>query len=376
MKVTNRNARQDRAGKHNDRNFNIDNAPHIQQDRMTDNLYYTYNGDMEHTFDEVEREFYELNFEDYIKKQNQKNEEHRHAERNRTISSYHRGRNTRPEDKILQIGNMKEHATKEELWECAMEYKEKFDDIFGEHCKILDMALHMDEATPHVHVRRVWIAEDQDGDKYVSQQKALEQMGITDPDQSRPNSKYNNPKISFTKTDTELFRSICIEKGLDIDIEPPLKREHLSTLEYKKQQISKDIESLEHTKNTLQEEIEKSQKDMTEFDNLITSMGEYFRTESYFEGRYLKELDDIRKKSRAEQFKILAEIYSKEAKQVLSKNEDFQTTIIRTQINAEMKRMENFIEEEGLLSKYQSQQNQKTPVVKTYENNELYTEYI
>ena len=161
MKVTNRCARKDKAGKHNDRNFNLVNAPHIDQSKVNQNKYWTYNGDQEHSFAEVEKEFYARHFTDFIDVQNKKNSESRHKDRNKTLDSYYHGARTRPEDQLLQIGDKNNHATPEELWECAMTYMERFDQIYGDKCKILDMALHLDETTPHVHIRRVWIAEDE-----------------------------------------------------------------------------------------------------------------------------------------------------------------------------------------------------------------------
>ena len=72
MKVTTRNARVDKAGRHNDRNYDVNNSPHIDQSRTSLNRYYTYNYDYEHTFAEIEYGFYEKNFSDYIDAQNLK----------------------------------------------------------------------------------------------------------------------------------------------------------------------------------------------------------------------------------------------------------------------------------------------------------------
>ena len=59
--------------------------------------------------------------------------------------------------------------------------------------KFLDLALHMDEGgAPHVHVRKVWVALDKDGEMYVSQRKALEDMRIQRPNPDKKNSRYNN----------------------------------------------------------------------------------------------------------------------------------------------------------------------------------------
>lgn len=358
MKVTNRNARIDKAGKHNDRNFNLDNAPHIDKDKISENKYWTYNGDNYRSFDELEKEFYERHFSDYLEACNSRNIKARHPDRNRDVNHYVRSRNTRPEDKILQIGNMDEHATPEELWECALAYVEKFDDIYGDHCKILDMALHLDEATPHVHIRRVWIAEDEHGNEYVNQGKALEQLGIQDPDQSRPTSKYNNPKISFTQSDIRLFQDICIEKGLSIDIGTPEKREHLSTLQYKKQEISKDIEELERTRDRMHKDIDDAKEDLQILDDISESLLNYFENTDLFSDKYADELEEARKKERAERLRILISIYHKEMSSVLHEN-DFAKAVIRADIGKDLRHMERFLEKEGLLDKYQRENRPK-----------------
>lgn len=242
MKVTNINKRADSSGRHNDRNFDVSKAAHIVQEKSELNKYYRYNGDENTSFNELEQKFYENNFEAYLNDANAKRKP-KHPERIKTMEQYRTGAYTRPEDKILQIGNAKEHATGEELWACALEYKTRFEEIYGDNCVILDMALHMDEATPHVHIRRVWIAEDENGNKCVNQGKALEQLGIRAPKPNQPIGKQNNPKMTLTAVDTKLFRSVCIEHGLDIDDEKPdtRKKQQLEMREYKVSQDEKKI---------------------------------------------------------------------------------------------------------------------------------------
>ena len=352
MKITNKNARMDRSGKHNDRNFNLDNAPHIDQDRVAENIYYTYNGDDVHKFNEVELEFYEKHFTDYLNAQNARNEQIRHKERNRTIEEYARGTNTRPEDKILQIGDIKHHATKEQLWECALEYLNRFNDLFGDQCKILDMALHMDEATPHVHVRRVWIAKNDEGQEYVNQKRALEQLGITRSDQDKPEGRYNNPKMTFTQTDIQLFRDICIEKGLDIDQEPPERRKSLSTLNYKKQEIAKDIESLERERDGLSADIKATKKAMDDLNDVLEAVEEYIDNNPFFDGKYDDEIEEAKKKDRADRFRTLAAIFDREVKQIVDSTDEFEKASIRAEANSTINSLEGFLKDKGLYDEY------------------------
>lgn len=281
MKISNINARIDKSGKHNDRNFDLDYAPHIDQGKVSENKYYTYNGDSEHSFSEIEKEFYEIHFSEYIEMQNQKKEQQGHRERTQTIDDYAKQKRTRPEDKILQIGNEKEHVAGEELWRAALAYAEKFNDIYGDHCKIVDMALHMDEETPHVHVRRVWIAEDENGIEFVNQTKALEQMGLTRPDMSKPESRYNNAKMSFTKFDNQLFLETCLEQDIELDRTPGHKRKHLSVSEYK------------------------AKKYLETADNTIESLKDFILSNQLIADRFREELDGLEEREREKQLEIL-----------------------------------------------------------------------
>ena len=254
MRITNRNARMDSAGRHNDRNFDVDKAPHINQDRTFENRYYTYNDEKVEnmTLREIELEYYTNHFENALEHKNEKHKEQEHPNRTKTIEQYYTNRRTMPEDKILQIGDINEHATGEELWECALEYRQRFEEIYGDNCRILDMSLHMDEATPHVHVRRVWFVEDERGNEYVNQEKALEQLGIERPDINKPKGRYNNAKMTLTQTDIYLFQTICIEHGLDIDMDKPRGRQvHLDTKEFTTVTKVKEYDRIEQSVNAL-----------------------------------------------------------------------------------------------------------------------------
>ncbi len=244
MRLTFRNARIDKQGKHNDRNFNLELASHIDQNKLDQNKYWTYNGNNIDTFSQIEKEFYETNFSDYLNAQNERKISNGNRNRTKTMDEYRTGR-YQPEDKILQIGDIKEHLSGEKLWECALEYAEKFDERYGEHCKIIDMALHMDEATPHVHIRRVWMSQDENGLKCVNQSKALEDMGIRELDTTKPITRTNNAKITFTYDDRFLMEEICKEKG--IELHKPVSRtlHHYPTQEFKSKKLMEAIESIE-----------------------------------------------------------------------------------------------------------------------------------
>jgi Trp operon repressor len=345
----------DRAGKHNDRNFNLDNAKHIDQSKLSENRYYTYNGDTEHSFSEIELDFYTKHFSEMIEEKNQKNNEDRHPGRNKTVEMYYHARNTRPEDMILQIGNMKEHATGEELWECAVAYKDKFNELYGDKCVILDMALHMDEKTPHVHIRRVWLAEDENGRECVSQGRALEQLGITAPDPLSPISKNNNAKMSITNTERELFRNICIEKELDIDEERPVNRKRLETAEYIKQEIEREIGELTVKRDGLKEEISATEEAVRSVDESVDVVMKFIEQNQILSEIYAAELAEARKKEGADRYRIIAGILEKEVSSRKTEADfGLERSIARAEANDEVRRLRKFIDEHGLSDEYSS----------------------
>ena len=302
--------------------------------------------------------FYEEHFTEKLEAQNARNKATGHPERNMTAREYCHSKLSRPEDKILQIGDMREHATGEELWECALEYKDRFNELYGDHCVILDMALHLDEATPHVHVRRVWIAEDENGMEMVNQTKALEQLGVPRPNGDEPPNRLNNAKITFTYADLELFRNICIEKGLDIDAPNPQKAVHLDTLTFKKKKISEEIEELEERLSTLKKQIgdvDKAEEVSEELQSTMDKVIDYFNNEPFFLDTFGDEIEEAKKKAtRAEQFEALANLYKKAMENQIESTESIEVTVTKTKAQREINSLKRFIKAEGLMEKYMS----------------------
>ncbi len=328
MRVTNRNARADKSGRHNDRNFDLEKAPHINQDKSADNEYYTYNDERMMSFRDLELEFYHNHFEQALDRANENHAKAYHKERIKTVEQYYTNKRTMPEDKILQIGNINEHASKEELWRCALEYKDRFEDIFGDHCKILDMALHMDEATPHVHVRRVWIAEDEHGNEIVSQNKALEQMGILPPNINKEVGRYNNAKMTFTQTDLELFKTVCFDEGIDIDMERSgERRARLNTKEYK------------------------NMKKAEEYDKMVASLANFIEENPYLVNMYEDQLREAELKGLEERNKVLVQIMI----------DTYESLHGQIEFAEKHRRVMEYIEEHGLMNDYDEWSDERYP---------------
>lgn len=366
MKATFLAGRVDHCGKHNDRNFDISSANHIDSERVHLNQYWTYNNSGQ-TFEQSELEFYTKYFYNHVSEQNQRNTEARHPERNQTIESYYKNVRTQPEDIILQIGNRENSVDADSLWECALEYQKQFEQAYGKNCKILNMALHNDEETPHVHIRRVWIAEDDYGNLKVSQKMALQNMGFVRPDLDRRENNYNNPKISFTKCERKLFEEICREKGIDIQVDNREKREHLTISEFKKKKLKEETEQLEQTLIRLQRETKMYQENQKHLENFADDIYKMFCDSDYYAQLYRDELLNIQKiQEKKKRDKEIFELFRKSTKYFGEPDIDYKMAIAKAEVDHKSiyRHLEDFIEQKGLDSEYRSYlrdiQNKKT----------------
>lgn len=234
MRATIHNGRTSHLGaftpKHNDRNFNINHAEHIDPERVKNNRYWNWTG-KEITFEAAEIAFYEKHIRKHLDAQNARYEAQRHAERAKTMDEYRRSPQTCPEEVILQIGkrgdtipaDMMARIIQEQInWE-----QKQFPGV-----KVLNVALHMDEqGAPHIHERRAWVYTDKDGNTAISQNKSLEQMGVELPNPDRPRGRFNNRKQTFSKRCREHLLQICREHGLELEEIPQEKSKSGRTLE-------------------------------------------------------------------------------------------------------------------------------------------------
>lgn len=235
MRATIHNGRTSHLGaftpKHNDRNFNINHAEHINPERVKLNRYWNWTGNPETTFEAAEIAFYEKHIQKHLDAQNDRYRAQRHAERAKTMDEYRKSPQTCPEEVILMIGkagdtipaDMMARIIQEQInWE-----QKQFPGL-----KVLDVALHMDEqGAPHIHERRAWVYTDKDGNTAISQNKSLEQMGVELPNPDRPRGRFNNRKQTFSRMCREHLLQICREHGLEIEEIPQEKSRSGRTLE-------------------------------------------------------------------------------------------------------------------------------------------------
>lgn len=232
MRISRHNGRSGKHGaynpKHNDREFNLENSSHIDPVRALENVYWDYVRGYRFpkkdkpdgiSFEQIEIQFYEETFGETVRNQNARNERNRHPERNRTVEDLYRNDKTCPEETIYQIGNMEKSINGADLKVIINALLDEIEKRYGSHMFIIDMALHMDEATPHIHERHVFYAKNRNGEFYPLQEQALKEMGVPLPDPKKPQGQYNNRKMTFDAECRKIFIRICKSHGLDVEEE-------------------------------------------------------------------------------------------------------------------------------------------------------------
>lgn len=274
MRATIHNGRTGKDGayntRHNDRQFDISHAEHIDQERVKDNRYWNWTGNPETTFEAAEQAFYEKHIQKHLDAQNARYKAQRHAERAKTMDEYRKSPQTCPEEVILQIGKLGDTIPADMMARIIQEQinweQQQFPGV-----KVLNVALHMDEqGAPHIHERRAWVYTDKDGNTAISQNKSLEQMGVELPNPDRPRGRFNNRKQTFSRMCREHLLQICREHGLEIEEIPQEKsRSGLSHIAYMNRQEEEKTNNLYSISSQLENKIHTLQTNERQLDSCI-----------------------------------------------------------------------------------------------------------
>lgn len=274
MRATIHNGRTGKDGayntRHNDRQFDISHAEHIDPERVKDNRYWNWTGNPETTFEAAEQAFYEKHIQKHLDAQNARYKAQRHAERAKTMDEYRKSPQTCPEEVILQIGKLGDTIPADMMARIIQEQinweQQQFPGV-----KVLNVALHMDEqGAPHIHERRAWVYTDKDGNTAISQNKSLEQMGVELPNPDRPRGRFNNRKQTFSRMCREHLLQICKEHGLEIEEIPQEKsRSGLSHIAYMNRQEEEKTNNLYSISSQLENKIHTLQTNERQLDSCI-----------------------------------------------------------------------------------------------------------
>ena len=206
---------------------------------------------VEYRNEDIRAVYHEL-FDDALARYNEKQ-----TRKDRVIDDYYEkirtGKQEKPfEELIIQIGNKDDMNASSENGRLARQMLDEYMQSFQQRnptLRVFSAHLHMDEATPHLHIDFIpFTTGSKRGlETRVSLKKALEALGFA----------------GGTKSHTELNQWIEAEKQAlasimarhDIEWEQKgTHEEHLSVLDYKKQERSKEVAALENQIDTLQEQ--------------------------------------------------------------------------------------------------------------------------
>lgn len=250
--------------KHCSRDENEHSHKKIDPTRTKYNWYWTcLDGECKDvSFEKMEIEYFKSRFGPSLEKQNEKHKKSGHHKRVKEMDKFIE--DNKPEELLMQIGDKDNTVSKEMLLAVYQDYYDWHTKEFPE-VKFLDVALHMDETTPHLHIRRVWELENEkDGTVKINREAILKKHGFELPDPTQKSDKYNNRNMTYTKFVREKLIDICISHGIDMETEVKS-----SGLEYKS---PRDFAIIEEAKEKATAELEaiqaNVQKVTTEYDRM------------------------------------------------------------------------------------------------------------
>lgn len=136
---------------------------------------------------------------------------------------------------ILQWGKMEDFQKNPELREtakkCLVEYAKIFEKR-NPNLKLIGAYIHMDEASPHMHLDYVPVAHGYKRglDTRNGLDKAMKEMGFAPSKESRT----NNATSLWREREREYFKDICLAHGLEVDKEMKSRGHSFTPTEYKK----------------------------------------------------------------------------------------------------------------------------------------------
>lgn len=272
LRVSQHSGRQGSA-KHNDRTFVTgrgqdwieEHASHIDQERSENNLYTTWDGNP--NFEESERHYYEQTYRDGLDATNAHYRHEGHADRCKSIDDLYTGKLTRPEEMILQIGDRSSGIDGQNFKAAVEDYLGRlavWNDEHGGHMIFLTAAIHLDEGSPHAHIRRVWEYQDAAGHTRLGQNKALQAAGIEPPQPGKPLGRYNNRKMSFDAMARGIWQETCREHGFDIETEARPGMRHKEKRDFIYDQMTAEIDTARQERDDMTAQADKARQDATQ----------------------------------------------------------------------------------------------------------------
>ena len=156
------------------------------------------------------------------------------------------------EELIIQIGNNDDMNASSENGQLARQMLDEYMQSFQQRnptLRVFSAHLHMDEATPHLHIDFIpFTTGSKRGlETRVSLKKALEALGFTG------GTKSHTELNQWIESEKQALASIMARHDIEWE-QKGTHEEHLSVLDYKKQERNKEVAALETQIDALQEQ--------------------------------------------------------------------------------------------------------------------------
>ena len=206
---------------------------------------------IEYRNEDIRTVYHEL-FDDALARYNEKQ-----TRKDRVIDDYYEKIRTGKQEKlfeelIIQIGNKDDMNATSENGQLARQMLDEYMQSFQQRnptLRVFSAHLHMDEATPHLHIDFIpFTTGSKRGlETRVSLKKALEALGFTG------GTKSHTELNQWIESEKQALASIMARHDIEWE-QKGTHEEHLSVLDYKKQERSKEVAALENQIDTLQEQ--------------------------------------------------------------------------------------------------------------------------
>ena len=209
--------------------------------------------------------------------------------KDRVIDDYYEKIRTSKQEKlfeelIIQIGNKDDMNASSENGRLARQMLDEYMQSFQQRnptLRVFSAHLHMDEATPHLHIDFIpFTTGSKRGlETRVSLKKALEALGFTG------GTKSHTELNQWIESEKQALASIMARRDIEWE-QKGTHEEHLSVLDYKKQERSKEVAALETQIGALQEQTATAETMLSEKQEQLDDIAPILKNTEKFVQKY------------------------------------------------------------------------------------------
>ena len=238
---------------------------------------------VEYCNEDIRAVYHEL-FDNALARYNEKQ-----TRKDRVIDDYYEKIRTGKQEKlfeelIIQIGNKDDMNASSENGQLARQMLDKYMQSFQQRnptLRVFSAHLHMDEATPHLHIDFIpFTTGSKRGlETRVSLKKALEALGFAG------GTKSHTELNQWIESEKQALASIMARHDIEWE-QKGTHEEHLSVLDYKKQERSKEVAALETQIGALQEQTATAETALSEKQEQLDDIAPILKNTEKFVQKY------------------------------------------------------------------------------------------